>query len=184
MHNLCREELWLPYGTLRSHICKTMRGGLSEVAAYVVRSFFGNVDENFGTDGVVLAIEGEHFVLYLTLTNIVADDEALTKIFATKGASAILPCLSCKNVLSAGRDCQNSDYFVTVACPDVKRFDCCSDQDFVDRMDAVNAARTAWDNRTGLKKDYETAEKNNGHAKLFKSYREGVKDGEQKRDFI
>ena len=39
LHNLCREELWLPFGTLRSHICKTVRGGLSEVAAYVVRSF-------------------------------------------------------------------------------------------------------------------------------------------------
>ena len=39
VHNLCREELWLPFGTLRSHICKTMPGGLSEVAAYVVRSF-------------------------------------------------------------------------------------------------------------------------------------------------
>jgi hypothetical protein len=39
VYNLCKEELWFPFGTLRSHICKTMEGGLSEVAAYVLRCF-------------------------------------------------------------------------------------------------------------------------------------------------
>ena len=89
----------------------------------------------------------------------VADDEALTKIVAAKGASAILPCRSCKNVLSAGRACGISGYFVTVACPDVSRFDCCSNEDFFDRMAAVNNARTDWENGIATKKHYESLEK-------------------------
>ena len=103
-------------------------------------------------------IEGSQFVLHLKLTNIIADDEALTKIFAAKGASALLPCLSCKNVLAAGRDCGSSDYFVTVSCPDVSRFDCCANEDFFARMDAVNNARKGWENRTVTKKHYESLE--------------------------
>ena len=107
-------------------------------------------------------IEGAQFVPHVSLANIIADDEALTKIFAAKGAAAILPCLSCKNVLAAGRDCRISNYFVTVACPDVSRFDCCTNQDFFDRMDAVNNARKYRGNRIVTKKHYESLERTMG----------------------
>ena len=112
-------------------------------------------------------IEGVQFVLRLSLTNIIADDEALTKIFAAKGAPALLPCLSCKNVLAAGRDCGSSGYFVTVSCPEVERFDCCANEDFFARMDAVNNARKDWENRIIPKKDYESLEKTMGMQSNF-----------------
>ena len=107
---------------------------------------------------MLLDVGCETVVVYLDLTNIVADDEALTKIFAAKGASALLPCLSCKNVLAAGRDCGSSGYFVGVDCLEVSQFDCGSDEDFFARMDAVNNARKDWENGTDTKKNYESLE--------------------------
>ena len=51
---------------------------------------------------------------------------------------------------------------MTVACPGVSRFDCCDNQDFFDRMDAVNNARKDGENRIVTKKHYESLERTMG----------------------
>ena len=43
--HIAREELWIPFGILRSGITKLVRGAVSAVARCVVRSFFGASDE-------------------------------------------------------------------------------------------------------------------------------------------
>ena len=59
IENISREELWLPFGILRSGITKTVKGGVSAVARCVVRSFFGtsgaSACDDFCDNGVVLA---------------------------------------------------------------------------------------------------------------------------------
>ena len=129
---LCREEFWLPFGFIRSVIVKQVRGGLSAVFKEVLRSFFIG-DESFDEVGVM--INGSLF--FAKLTNLLADDDALTKVYCVKGAGGLLPCLECKNVLAADRSVVPGGYFVTVACSDPKRFDMLDDQDQWDRVDQL-----------------------------------------------
>ena len=49
-----------------------------------------------------------------------------------------------------------------MACPDVSRFDCCSNQDFFERIEEVNKARQDWENRSVTKAAYELKEKTMG----------------------
>ena len=76
-------------------------------------------------------------LFFAKLTNVLADDDALTKVYCVKGAGGLLPCLECKNVLAADRRVVPGGYFVTVACSDPKRFDMLDDQDHWDRVDKL-----------------------------------------------
>ena len=129
---LCKEEFWLPFGFIRSVIVKKVRGGLSAVFKSVLRAFFTG-DESF--DGIGVMING--ILFFARLTNLLADDDALTKVYCVRGAAGLLPCLECKNVLAADRRVVPGGYFVTVACSDPNRFDMLDDQDHWDRVDKL-----------------------------------------------
>ena len=66
--HIAREELWVPFGILRSGITKLVRGGVSAVARCVVRSFFGASDD-FCDNGVLLAVGGKQTLLFARVSN-------------------------------------------------------------------------------------------------------------------
>ena len=160
---VAREELWLPFGILRSGITKTIKGGVSAVARCVVRSFFGNSGasacDDFCDNGVVLAPEGQHTLFFARVSNFIADDEALTRIYDVRGASSLLPCLECKNVVPDLTDVSGQDYFVNLSCSDTSRFDATSDQDMWDRVDAIQEAHAMWQRKEIFKYEFERKEK-------------------------
>jgi hypothetical protein len=94
-------------------------------------------------------------LFFARLTNLIADDDALTKLFGVRGASGLLSCLECKNVLAADRRPPKDGYFVTVACSDPKRFDTLTDADHWDRVDKVEEAYQAWQRGETTKKRFE-----------------------------
>ena len=120
--HIAREELCIPIGVLRSGIPKLVRGGIPAVARSVARSFFGAADE-FCDNGVVLAAGGEQTLFFARVTNLLADDAALTRIYDVRGASSLLPCLECKHVLPDCKDVSGQSYFVNLSCSDTSSFD-------------------------------------------------------------
>ena len=93
------------------------------------------------------------------MSNFIADDEALTRIYDVRGASSLLPCLECKNVVPDSTDVSGQDYFVNLSCSDTSRFDAYSDQDMWDRVDAVQEAHVMWQRREIFKYQFEGKEK-------------------------
>ena len=164
--HVAREELWLPFGILRSGITKQVKGGVSRVARCVIRSFFGNSGasacDDFCDTGVVLKPKGRQTLFWARVTNLIADDEALTRIYDVRGAGSLLPCLECKNVVPDAIDVSGQDYFVNVSCSDTSRFDQATDQDMWDRVDKVEDAHAKWQRKETYKYVFDNKEKTLG----------------------
>ena len=78
----------------RSGITKLAKGEVSAVARCVARSFFGDSGasacDDFCDNGGVLVPEGKQTLFFARGTNLLADDEALTRIYDVRGASSLL----------------------------------------------------------------------------------------------
>ena len=105
-------------------------------------------------------------LFFARLTNLLADDDALTKVYCVRGAAGLLPCLECKNVLAADRRVVPGGYFVTVACSDPNMFDMLDDQDHWDRVDKLEEHFQTKKNKlqTHKNKDrFQTTKTNSNH---------------------
>ena len=96
------------------------------------------------------------------MTNLLADDEALTRIYDVRGASSLLPCSQCKTVVPDATDVSGQEYFVNVSCSDERRFDQTTDQDMWDRVDKVEDAHAKWQRKETYKYEFENKEKTLG----------------------
>ena len=96
------------------------------------------------------------------MTNLIADDEAPTRIYDVRGAGSLLPCLECKNVVPDAIDVSGQDYFVNLSCSDTSRFDPATDQDMWDRVDKVEDAHAKWQRKETYKYEFENKEKTLG----------------------
>ena len=89
------------------------------------------------------------------MTNLLADDEALTRIHDVRGASSLLPCLECKNVVPDATDVSSQSYFVNLSCSDTSRFDQTTDEDMWDRVDQVQDAHAKWQRKEIYKYEFD-----------------------------
>ena len=88
---------------------------------------------------VVEGLQSTPTAMFIEAANIIADDDANTKIYGTIGASATLSCQECKNVLNAYNQhrSKHSDCFVDICCSDVNLFGICDDSDHWLRADTI-----------------------------------------------
>ena len=70
-----------------------------------------------------------HVCFFAELTDILAGDDAITKVFCSKGAAGTLPCLQCRNVVSTSVETLPPG-FVSIACDDPTLFVRNNDEDY------------------------------------------------------
>ena len=136
--HLASQHCWLPLGVLRSSV--PIRGGISAAVATMLARSFTEQNTNMLDHGISLAdLYNEPRLFFARLGNILADDDANTKIWSSMGAGATLCCQQCKNVLSAYQSHRValSEYFVDITCSDVKRFDVCTSEEHWQKIDAL-----------------------------------------------
>ena len=101
-HVLCNESAWFEVCVLRSTLRKTVKGGLSGLAAAVLRHLFFNPERgqvDVSKAGVCFQLDDGMFVtIWLQLGIILADESALHSLLNFKGASGLKPCSKCSNV--------------------------------------------------------------------------------------
>ena len=101
-HVLCNEDAWFELCVLRSPLRKTIKGGLSGLAAAVLKHLFFNPEPeqvDVSRAGVCFQLDDGTFVtIWLQLGIILADESALHSLLNFKGASGLKPCSKCYNV--------------------------------------------------------------------------------------
>ena len=97
---LSHENNWMLVGLLRSKVCKKVKGGISGVFRAALSNLFFGPESNFQQAGfLVKRMDGSLIgPIFCRLGFILGDDDALTRIWRTKGAMGNLNCLHCKNV--------------------------------------------------------------------------------------
>jgi hypothetical protein len=136
---LSREAAWVPVAVLRTAICKDIAGGFSQAIGKAV-----DASKHSFTVGVTIVLPTTGATPFRANFFINFADEAALKISTDfKGASGVLPCMKCKNVMynRALRAIVAGDYCVGLDCTVFTRFDCRTDQDMWDAIDHLMASR-------------------------------------------
>ena len=115
---LTAEALWFPLLVLRSQLCNDL-GGMSVVWKHALRLFFQEHDHRMGW-----FLETPHggITLYADLGVMIADEAALKQSVENKGASGVVFCMRCSNVVR--HDLMDVDHNAVVrsTCTDVSQF--------------------------------------------------------------
>ncbi len=145
---LCQTKYWIPTGVLRTKVAKHVRGGVSNLARTVLRSMFLTTP-GWSSEGVAIRLSAEVCVLiFAKLSNILGDEAGMNATCSSKGASGIVPCLLCKNVICKNNDegrnylsFATGDYLVDISESNSARFDLCSDADIWEKHDILKASK-------------------------------------------
>ncbi|CAE7265155.1 unnamed protein product [Symbiodinium sp. CCMP2592] len=117
----CQEEAWYCICLCRSQLVNKMVGGLSALThAIVTMPDFAALP-----NGCLLTLpSGERLMFFARIDTFLADEGAIKLVFDIKGASGILPCGLCANVVGKTGVEQHdaSGSLCTIACTDVRRF--------------------------------------------------------------
>lgn len=143
------EYAWLPCAELRHTVATLVDGGISAATRMVLRSFF--CDLNNFTTGVVLPLPAAPTMVFAKLLCLIADESGIKYTWCVKGASGLLPCLKCKNVVLADHSILENDsegYFVDVAA--ISGFDATLDSDVWEKFDKLAALKAAGANKTKM----------------------------------
>jgi hypothetical protein len=154
--------LWMPFAVLRSAVVKGVRGGLSRCKRDLLRTAFGlkhKIPSGDGLqDGFVLSLPSGPRLVTVHISNNLADEAALSTALGFKGASGLLPCLGCKNIVMRGSKRQRASTRVhEVSCADPKLFDERTDADCIAAVRLVKKIR-----RTMSPDDFEESQKQLG----------------------
>ena len=76
-------------------------GGLSELFAHLLPEFFRSGSCDIRRGGATIRTAGSVFVLFATISTVVSDLDAFQFALGVKGASGMVPCSLCRNVVSA-----------------------------------------------------------------------------------
>ena len=96
------QQFWFEYGVLRTAVVEKISGGPSHVMRLIMHLFFIGVD-NFTTAGVYAnCVNGPGETIFARNGGIIADRKAHMETFDLKGASGMVPCNRCANVVMKG----------------------------------------------------------------------------------
>ena len=135
------EYAWLQCCVVRHTVAGKVAGGMTCICKMVLRSFFCG-DESFAA-GCVLRVPDATLV-FGKLLCLIADESAIKHTYATKGASGLVPCMKCKNVVLIGHDILENDasgYFVDLSA--TSGFDLATDADIWAKFDKITSMKTA-----------------------------------------
>jgi hypothetical protein len=94
---LCCESLWFVLTVIRSDTAKKL-GGMSVLFRYLLDTFV-DVECNL-FHGVMFNLSGQTHLLFATPGLMVSDESALKQCMGCKGASGVLCCMFCKNLIN------------------------------------------------------------------------------------
>lgn len=108
------ESMWLTLSVCKARDVAKCRGGLAAVLCALMEAY-----QQEANMGVCVDIEGEAALLFISKIYFIADHEGIRAATGCKGASALKPCLLCRNVLSLNRDAAGH---VDIKCHDPEKF--------------------------------------------------------------
>ena len=140
---LANSALWLPIAFLRSVPSKKIIGGFSNCMRMLFRAWFV-APLQVHTNGIVIDLRDGPTVVTFESHRLIMDADAYRACLSIKGANGTRCCAKCRNVLSLNhRGTVDDTYLVDASCTDIKKFDKCTDQDYVDNYDRLIAAKAA-----------------------------------------
>eukprot|EP00438_Fugacium_kawagutii_P011639 Skav222053 [mRNA] locus=scaffold1020:532279:533544:+ [translate_table: standard] len=111
---LLHHQMWLPYAMMPARDIAMVSGGLSALTATVLRHFHA---EQIGG----LRICGNHYTI--NLKAYVGDYDSIARMYMSKGAAGLKPCLLRANVLSSRSDVPSVDnHFLSIASSQTDKF--------------------------------------------------------------
>ena len=106
--------LWLPLAMIPSKDVSVVSGGMSAVTKVVLKHLHSQLERG-------LIISGKRYDVELQAY--VGDYDSIARIYMSKGASGLRPCLCCANIVAKWSDLPNLDsFFLHVSSPDVESF--------------------------------------------------------------
>ena len=121
---LKHEKVWLPLATVRTNVLPDIRGGWAMMLRLLLRHLFlGDMSISYGVHVPAL----RNRIVFLVLSNVLADAAALKQAWGAKGASGMIPCLECINVSNVGAcsllvEGVAGSSLVDITCVDRKKF--------------------------------------------------------------
>lgn len=142
---LCRSEVWLQFGAIRSKILADRGITQSALMKEVLLTFFSNDAPNFFVEGVG--------VIDAAFAGFIGDEKGMKELFSGKGPGGTRPCLSCRNVVQW---LPTTDYLVGIdGAPE--KFDPATDSDVWRMADRIKQLAA-----TAPKKDLELLQQASG----------------------
>jgi hypothetical protein len=142
---LCHAEYWMPVAVIRNEVVKNVKGGLSAVARALFRHMF--LERDWNSCGLLLRPkDSPPFLFWAKLAHIFGDEAALKAIWGSKGASGLVPCFQCLNVVSSRSELAthqahtNADYsrpLVHIGCADASLLHLATDADIWEKHDML-----------------------------------------------
>lgn len=142
-HVLCKTEAWVTLAMVRASTIKRVEGGWSRMLRDLLRSMFLGA-QGLSSAGILVELSDGPRLLFLRLSNMLADEAALKMALDCKGASGLRPCPICKNLVASGSDLARRDdtgYLVDLGSPDHRRCDFASDAEIWEIADLLQAAK-------------------------------------------
>ena len=118
---LCLEDGWFTIAAIESDIAKQVPGGMSQVCALLLATFF---DDRVGSirTGVFLPIGPEGAFVFARFEILVGDEKALKGILHFRGASSWFPCALCVNLTSRRCPLLSNPWFKAITCTDQREW--------------------------------------------------------------
>ena len=159
---LCRDWTWCTPVVVRSTAIASVKGGWSNMLGRYLRMQLLGA-HGLTTAGVPLVIEGQHFLLFAKLSNLLSDGEGFQKAFCWKGAAGLKPCLQHHNIFKLNSDlAHRRPGFVEVDCHDPALFSLRTDADLVTSWDLLGVAHGRVQAGTMTKAAFDRIEKMEG----------------------
>ncbi|CAE7361700.1 unnamed protein product, partial [Symbiodinium sp. CCMP2456] len=134
----CQEESWYCLCLCRSQLVNKIQGGLSALTHAIVAM----PDFSALQNGCLLTMpNGDKLMFFARIDTFLADESAIKFVFDLKGASGILPCGLCANVVgkTGVEQHDTSGSLCTIACTDVRRFILRTDDDIYQAHEQMQA---------------------------------------------
>jgi hypothetical protein len=135
----------VPLWVLTTKKLVALKGGLSALAAHVLKLFYSKDGWKFETVGVrVPCTCGQPYLVRAQFAAILADEKAIKEVWSLKGSSGTKPCVCCKNVV--GRmDVEVGGYLVHYRWARPEHFDLHTDSSFREMVEQLKGPRSRKD---------------------------------------
>jgi hypothetical protein len=151
MYALAKEEVWFTITVVRESVMKSILGGYPRVTGICLKFFFDPDGDDIERAGITVYPNGEMRTMFAVLGCILADGPALKDVIGSKGHSGMKPCVLCLN----GTDHKppggaeplhdHSEYLVSIAEPNLKRFKKHTDESLRGAMQKLRGYRLTLD---------------------------------------
>ena len=107
-HHMSSEYAWMFLTMARSHLVNALPAAMSEFAKLALKSFF-DPSSDFQRGGILVQTKLGNALLFFKLSVMVGDERALKDTWQSKGASGLLCCFLCRNIVPKSSELDTAD---------------------------------------------------------------------------